>query len=203
MTAIPVSTIPLSATRILVIPGSLRTGSFNVRLAAAATKELALAGVHATRISLADYPLPIYDADLEAQSGVPKAAVDLKHMIGAHRGVLIVTPEYNASVPPLLKNAIDWVSRVRERGEGPLAVFHRRAFAIAAASETRFGGLQALIALRQVLTLGCGANVIPHQLALAGADRAFDEMDALKEAHDAEMLQALVRQLIETAQVMT
>ncbi len=203
MTAIPVSTIPLSATRILVIPGSLRSGSYNVRLAAAATKELALAGVHVTRISLADYALPIYDADLEAHDGVPKAAVDLKHMIGAHRGVLIVTPEYNASVPPLLKNAIDWVSRVRERGEAPLAVFHRRAFAIAAASEGRFGGMQALTALRQVLTLGCGANVIPHQFALAGADRAFDDMDALKDGRDAETLHAMVRHLVEAAQVMT
>jgi NAD(P)H-dependent FMN reductase len=123
-------------------------------------------------------------------------------MIGANHGVCIVSPEYNASVPPLLKNAIDWVSRVRERNEHPLQVFHDRAFAIAAASEGRFGGSRALMTLRQVLTLGCGATVIPRQFALAGADQAFDEDDQLKDARDAEALRALVRQLIDVAQQM-
>jgi chromate reductase, NAD(P)H dehydrogenase (quinone) len=192
----------MSAIKILVIPGSVRTGSFNVRLAAAATKELALAGVNAARISLADYPMPIYDGDLEAQSGQPKSAVDLKRMIGTHHGVLIVSPEYNASIPPLLKNALDWVSRVRERSEPPLQVFHDRAFAISAASEGKFGGMRALMALRQVLTLGCGATVIPRQLALAGADHAFDDDDRLKDTRDAEGLRAVVRQLIDVAQAM-
>lgn len=100
----------MAALKILVIPGSLRTGSFNGRLASAVVKELALADVDATLISLGDYPLPIYDGDLEANTGVPKVAMDLKRMIGAHHGVFIVTPEYNSSVPPLLKNAIDWVT---------------------------------------------------------------------------------------------
>ncbi|MGO9358318.1 MAG: NADPH-dependent FMN reductase [Xanthobacteraceae bacterium] len=192
----------MSAIKILVIPGSNRTGSFNVRLAAAAVKDFALAGIDVTRISLADYPLPLYDADLEAQSGVPKPAVDLKRQLGAHHGVLMVTPEYNASVPPLLKNAIDWVSRVRERGEPPLQVFQDRAYAIASASEGPFGGMRALMALRQILTLGCGASVIPRQLALSGAAQAFDDDDRLKSPRDAEALQALVRQLIDVAQAM-
>ena len=190
----------MSAIRILVVPGSTRAGSHNTRLAAVAMKEFALAGVDVSRISLADFALPIYDADLEAQSGVPKAALDLKRLIGTHQGVLIVSPEYNASVPALLKNAIDWVSRVRERNEAPLAVFHDRAFAIAAASETKFGGTRALIALRQILTLGCGANVIPRQLALSAADHAFDDDDRLKDPRDAEALRAMVRQLIDAAQ---
>src|SRR6202043_3983679 len=107
----------MSALKILVIPGSLRTGSLNARLAATAAYELAQAGAEVTRISLADFPLPIYDGDLQTKSGVPKSAVDLKRMIGSHHGVLIVTPEYNASVPPLLKNAIDWVSRVQDTHE--------------------------------------------------------------------------------------
>jgi chromate reductase len=192
----------MSAIKILVIPGSIRTGSFNARLAATATREFALAGVGVARISLADYPLPIYDADLEAQSGVPKAAVDLKRLIGIHHGVLVVSPEYNASVPPLLKNAIDWVSRVRDRNEPPLQVFRDRAFAIAAASAGKFGGMRALMALRQILTLGCGATVIPQQLALSAADHAFDDDDQLKDARDVETLRALVRQLIDVAQAM-
>src|ERR1700747_2466028 len=98
----------MAAVKILVIPGSLRTGSLNARLAALAAHELAQAGAEVTRISLSDFSLPIYDGDLQAKSGVPKNAINLKRMIGAHHGVLIVTPEYNSSVPPLLKNAIDW-----------------------------------------------------------------------------------------------
>jgi NAD(P)H-dependent FMN reductase len=91
----------MPALKILVIPGSIRTGSINARLAAVAVKELALLDVDVTLISLGDYPLPIYDGDLEAKSGVPANAVNLKRMIGAHHGVFIVSPEYNSSVPPL------------------------------------------------------------------------------------------------------
>ncbi len=192
----------MAALKILVIPGSLRTGSFNARLAAAAVKELALLDVDVTLISLADYPLPIYDGDLEASSGVPKMAVDLKRMIGAHHGVFIASPEYNSSVPPLLKNAIDWVSRVRDRNESFGQVFRERAFAIGAASDGKFGGLRVLMALRQILALGCGATVIPKQMALSFADEAFDEIGGLRDPADAELLRATLRQLIDTAQRM-
>jgi NAD(P)H-dependent FMN reductase len=107
----------MAALKILVIPGSLRTGSLNAKLAAVAAYQIAQVGAEVTRISLADFPLPIYDGDLQTRSGVPKNAVNLKRMIGAHHGVLIVTPEYNASVPPLVKNTIDWVTRVQEPQE--------------------------------------------------------------------------------------
>src|SRR3979411_3480454 len=130
----------MSALKILVIPGSLRTGSLNARLAAAAGYQFAQAGVDVTRISLGDFPLPIYDGDLQTRSGVPKNAVNLKRMIGAHHGVLIVTPEYNSSLPPLLKNAIDWVSRVQDAHETRGQVFRERAFASAAGSPGRLGG---------------------------------------------------------------
>ena len=88
-------------------------------------------GAEITRISLADYPLPIYDGDLQAKSGVPKHAVNLKRMMAAHHGVLIVTPEYNSSVPALVKNTIDWVSRVQDAHETRGQVFRERVFAIA------------------------------------------------------------------------
>src|SRR5450432_4874039 len=104
----------MSALKILVIPGSLRTGSHNARLAAAAAHECAQAGADVTRISLGDFPLPIYDGDLQAKSGVPKNAINLKRMMSAHHGILLVTPEYNSSVPALVKNSIDWVSRVQD-----------------------------------------------------------------------------------------
>src|SRR5712691_6226777 len=95
--------------KILVLAGSLRTGSHNARLAALAAKELALAAADVTRISLADYPLPIYDADLEARAGPPFPALKLKQTFAAHQGIFIASPEYNASITPLVKNTIDWV----------------------------------------------------------------------------------------------
>jgi NAD(P)H-dependent FMN reductase len=191
----------MSALKILVIPGSLRTGSLNAKLAATAAHEFALAGAEVTRISLADFPLPIYDGDAQAKSGVPKNAVNLKRMIGAHHGVLLVTPEYNSSVPPLLKNAIDWVSRVQDPHESRGEVFRGRAFAIAAASENRLGGTRALAALRLILS-ACRALVIPNQLALPFAGEAYDDMEKLRLPADAEALKALVLQLIEVSQHM-
>ncbi|NOJ39516.1 NADPH-dependent FMN reductase [Bradyrhizobium australiense] len=191
----------MSALKILVIPGSLRSGSLNARLAAVAAHELAQAGAEITRISLADFPLPIYDGDLQAKSGVPKHAVNLKRMMAAHHGVLIVTPEYNSSVPALVKNTIDWVSRVQDAHETRGQVFRDRVFAIAAASGNRLGGARALAALRLILS-ACHAQVIPNQFALAFADDAYDEMERLKNAADSEGLKALARQLIDVSQRM-
>ncbi|HLZ04525.1 MAG TPA: NAD(P)H-dependent oxidoreductase [Bradyrhizobium sp.] len=191
----------MSALKILVVPGSLRTGSHNAKLAMAAAHEFAQAGADVTRISLADYPLPIYDGDLQAKSGVPKNAVNLKRMMGSHHGVVIVTPEYNSSVPPLVKNTIDWITRVQDPHEARGQVFREKPFAIAAASEGRLGGTRALAALRLILS-ACHATVVPNQLALSFADQAYDDMDRLKKEADIEALKALVRQLIEVSQHM-
>ena len=189
----------MSALKILVIPGSLRSGSLNARLAAVVTHEIAQAGAEVTRISLSDFPLPIYDGDLQARSGVPKHAVNLKRMIGAHHGVLIVTQEYNSSVPALVKNTIDWISRVQDPHETRGQVFRERIFAIAAASGNRLGGTRALAALRLILT-ACQASVIPNQLALSFADEAYDDNERLKHAADSDALKAMVRQLIDFSQ---
>src|SRR5258705_11430935 len=191
----------MAALKILVIPGSLRTGSLNAKLAAAAAYEFVQADAEVTRISLGDFPLPIYDGDLQNKSGVPKNAINLKRMIGAHHGVLIVTPEYNSSVPPLVKNTIDWVTRVQDPHETRGQVFRERVFAIAAASGNRLGGTRALAALRLILT-ACHASVVPNQIALSFADQAYDEMDHLKHPADIEALKAMVRQLIDLSQRM-
>ena len=189
----------MSALKILVIPGSVRSGSLNAKLAAVAAHALALEGAEVTRISLSDFPLPIYDGDLQAKSGVPKHAVNLKRMMAAHHGVLIVTPEYNSSVPALVKNTIDWVSRVQDPHETRGQVFRERIFAIAAASGNRLGGTRALAALRLILT-ACQASVIPNQLALSFADEAYDDNERLKHAADSDALTAMVRQLIDFSQ---
>jgi NAD(P)H-dependent FMN reductase len=191
----------MSALKILVIPGSLRTGSLNARLAATAAHEFAQAGVEVSRISLGDFPLPIYDGDLQTRSGVPRNALNLKRMMSAHHGVLIVTPEYNSSVPPLVKNTIDWVSRVQDAHEARGQVFRGRVFAVAAASENRLGGVRSLAALRLILS-ACQAIVIPNQFALSFATEAYDDRDRLKRPADIEALKALVRQLIDISQAM-
>src|SRR5262252_8720527 len=192
----------MSAPRILVIPGSLRTGSHNARLAALAAKELALLDAEVTRISLEDYELPLFDADLAAASGPPAAAVKLKQMLMAHRGVFITSPEYSASVTPLLKNAIDWVSRVRERGEPTYAAFKGRIFALGSATSGGGGGIRSMIALRQILELGCGALVIPEQVSVPRAELAFNEMDNLKDEALANALKSSMRRLVELAGLM-
>jgi NAD(P)H-dependent FMN reductase len=191
----------MNPVKILIIPGSLRSGSHNVRLASVAMAELVEAGADVSLISLADFPLPIYDGDLEARSGVPAEAVKLKRLMGVHHGVLLVSPEYNSSPPPLLKNALDWVTRVRERDEPPGYAMRGRPFALASASTGRFGGARSLMMLRLMLS-GCRVTVIPTQLSLSSADQAYDDMDRLKSGNDRDMLTAMAQQLIDVAEQM-
>jgi chromate reductase, NAD(P)H dehydrogenase (quinone) len=188
--------------KILVIPGSLRAQSYNGRLAALATKELTLADADVTRISLLDYPLPIYDADLAEKSGPPQNALRLKQMMSAHQGVFIASPEYNASITPLVKNTIDWISVVREAGEPALAAFANRVFALGGASPRRSGAMQSLLALRQVLAVGCRALVLAEQVSVPNAEQAFGDMDELRDARAADELRIVVRKLIDAASLL-
>ncbi|MBN8920759.1 MAG: NAD(P)H-dependent oxidoreductase [Rhizobiales bacterium] len=190
----------MTSPRILVLAGSTRSGSFNSRLAALAAKELTRLNAEVTLISLADYPMPIYNGDEEVASGPPQHAVALKRMIAAHAGVFIASPEYNASMTPLLKNSLDWVSRVREGREPPLAAYRDRVFALGAASNGTLGGMRSLIALRQMLELGCGALVLPEQIAVREAADAFDEADNLKDERSARLMTSVARRLVDTAQ---
>jgi NAD(P)H-dependent FMN reductase len=188
--------------KILVIPGSLRAQSYNGRLAALATKELTLADADVTRISLLDYPLPIYDADLAEKSGPPQNALQLKQLMSAHQGVFIASPEYNASITPLIKNTIDWISVVREGGEPELPAYQNRVFALGGASPRRSGAMASLLALRQVLAVGCRALVIAEQVSVPNAAQAFDDMDELRDVRAAGELKIVVRKLIDAAKLL-
>ncbi len=192
----------MSLPKILVIPGALTAASCNGRLAALATKELTLADAEVTRISLMDYPLPIYDLDLLQNSDPPRNAVRLKQLMSAHHGVFIASPEYNASMAPVLKNTIDWISVVREAGEPAQSAYRDRVFALGGASPGRSGAMQSLAVLRQVLAIGCGAMVLSEQISVANADQAFDEMDELTDPRAAGELKLLVHKLIEAARLM-
>jgi NAD(P)H-dependent FMN reductase len=183
--------------RILVFAGSIRTGSFNARLAANAAKQLALLEAEVTHISLADFPMPLYDGDLEARSGQPENAIKLKQLFMAHGGIFIASPEYNASITPLLKNTLDWISRVREGRESPLAAYKDRVFALGGASNGNYGAMRSLLALRQVLEIGCGALVIPDQIAVPRAADAYDENDNLKDEQTMNRLKGVLQRLID------
>jgi NAD(P)H-dependent FMN reductase len=185
----------MPAPKILVVPGSALSGSVNERLAALAAKELTLADADVTRISLTDYPMPLYDRNLEHVSGPPPNAIRLKRMLTAHQGVFLTTPELNASVPPLLANTLGWVSRVRERSDPADGVLQGRVFAIGSAMRDTTGGLRALMVLRQMLEIGCGALVLPEQISVPAADPAFDDLDNFKDETSAAVLRRIARRL--------
>src|SRR5688572_8317432 len=160
--------------KILVFAGSLRIGAFSISTADAAMKELAEQGAEVTRISLGDYPLPIMDQDLEKEEGVPENAYRLGRLIAAHDGMLICSPEYNASIPPLLKNALDWVSRIRKDGGRPFKPFEGKVAGLCSSSDGAFAGARGLYHLRAVL-MHCQVEIITPQCSIARASGAFDE----------------------------
>lgn len=182
--------------RILVFAGSIRTGAYSGKLAALAAKELALLDAEVSYISLSDYDMPIYNADLEARAGAPESARKLHGMMLAHSGVYIATPEYNASIPPLLKNSIDWVSRVK----GPDDPYRKCVFALGSTSPGRFGGMRGMMALRQSLEFGLGALVIPDMVSVSAAATAFEEDGNLKDETTLSLLRKSLRRLIAFAE---
>lgn len=188
----------MNAPRILVLAGSLRTGSYNRLLAKAAAQQLETLNAQVTLLDLADYPLPIYDGDLEQASGVPTIARELHAVIASHQGVFIASPEYNASVSPLLLNAIAWVSRVNENG-GKLTAFGQPVFALGSASPGNFGGYRGLLALRQLLAWTLQSQVLPQVVAVGQAHIAFDEQGQLKDESAKNMLKELTAQLVKIA----
>lgn len=170
--------------RILALAGSTREASLNkklVRIAAAGAVE---AGARTTFLDLKDYPLPVYDGDLEAREGFPQALQALKVQFKAHDGLLIAAPEYNGSVPAVLKNMIDWLTR-KQPDEPFLASFDGKVAGLLSASPGGMGGLRGLAHLHQILS-GIRVTVIPDQHAVPSAGGAFDDAgDLVDPKHDA------------------
>ncbi|HRY42572.1 MAG TPA: NAD(P)H-dependent oxidoreductase [Thermoanaerobaculia bacterium] len=160
------------APRILALAGSLRAGSYNRRVLAVAADGARAAGADVTGIDLRDFPLPVYDADLESASGLSAAALALKERFRAAEGLLIASPEYNAAISGTLKNVLDWVSRPAP-GEKPLACFKGKVAALCSASTGALGGIRGLASVRVVLG-NLGVVLLPDQVALPKAAEAFD-----------------------------
>jgi chromate reductase, NAD(P)H dehydrogenase (quinone) len=190
------------STKLLFIAGSAREGSFNKRLARLGADIASANGLQATFADLGDYPMPIYDGDLESASGVPDNALKLKALMSIHEGVFVAAPEYNASISPLLKNTLDWISRIKEEGQAPLHVFKSRVFALGAASPGNLGGIRGLMATRTVFELGLGALVLPDQMAVSRAMDAFDDNGHLKDKSQQAALKAVVEKLARAAKVL-
>lgn len=159
--------------RILAFAGSTRAGSFNKKLAAAAAKGAENAGAEVTLIDLRDYPMPLYDGDLEAAEGLPEKARALREIFLAHNGLIIASPEYNGSFSAVLKNTIDWLSR-KQGDEVPLACFKGKVALLLATSPGALGGLRSLRHLQQLL-MGIQVNVLPEQKAIPNAPAVFNE----------------------------
>lgn len=183
--------------KILAFAGSARRDSLNkklARLAAAAAREV---GGEVSFIDLDDYPLPLYHGDLEEREGLPQNARQLKALFKQHHGLLIVSPENNASVTALLKNTLDWISR-DDGSESGLVPYRGKVAALLAASTGDLGGARGLPHLRQILqTLRVLA--LPEQFLLPRAHEAFDAGGALKDPKQRAALARVCERLIAVA----
>lgn len=183
--------------KILAFAGSTRTDSFNKKLVQIAAEGARQAGASVTVIDLKDFPLPLFDQDLEAAEGQPENARKLKELFIQHQGLLIASPEYNSSVTPVLKNSIDWVSRSLP-GEPALAAFQGKVASLVSASPGALGGLRGLVHLRSILG-NIGVIVLPQQIAVPKAHEAFAADGTLKDAKMQANVMALGQSLAETA----
>lgn len=182
--------------KILAFAGSARKDSVNkklIRIAADKTRE---AGGDVTLIDLRDYPMPLYDGDLEASDGLPENAEKLYKLFLENDGLLLACPEYNSSITPLWKNTIDWVSRPRPN-EPRLAAFQNKTAGLLAASPGALGGLRGLVHVRSILG-NIGVLVIPNQLAVPKAYDAFADDGTLQDEGLVKKIAAVTKELVET-----
>lgn len=189
----------MSSPRILAFAGSARRTSLNRTLAGVAAGFLREAGAEVTLINLGDYPMPLYDGDLEASGGLPETVVRLKAQMREHDGFLIAAPEYNSSITPLLKNTIDWCSRAAP-GEGPLASYKGKVAGLVAASPGAFGGLRGLVTVRSILG-NIGVLVVPQQFSLSKANEAFEVDGSLKDERHAAQVRDVAFAVVRVARL--
>jgi chromate reductase len=166
--------------KILAFAGSARTDSYNKRLARIAGAGARQAGARVTILDLREYPMPIFDGDLETAEGLPRNAALVREMMLGHDGFLIASPEYNGSVTPLLKNVIDWTSRAG-KGEDGLAPYRNKFAVLMSASPGGYGGLRGLAHLRAILQ-NTGMIVLPDQVTVGRAEEMFTADGNMRDA---------------------
>lgn len=177
--------------KILAFSGSSRTESLNQKLLLATVDAVRAAGGEVTLISLKDYPLPLYNGDLEDAEGLPANASKLIDLIKGHAGLLIASPEYNSMLTPLLKNTIDWCTRADDNP------FPGRVVAVVSASPGALGGIRSL-KLAQQLLIHLGCHVVPGNTMLPQAHKAFGNDGKLTDARTIKSVQELAVSLVGT-----
>ena len=168
------------AVKILAFAGSARKDSWNKQILRIAAEGAREKSAEVTVIDLKDFPLPLFDQDLESASGLPENAKRLKKLFVEHDGLLIACPEYNSSITPLLKNTIDWVSRAATKEEAPLSAYQGKVAALLAASPGALGGLRGLVPVRSIFG-NIGVVVLPDQMAISKVHEALDASGTLKD----------------------
>lgn len=185
----------MTAPKILALAGSLRAGSYNKQLVRIAADAARQAGAEVTVLDLRDYPLPIFDEDLEAQ-GTPENALRLKQLMLDHHGLLISSPEYNSSISAALKNTLDWISRPIP-GKPRLACYLDKVAVLMSASTGALGGLRGLVHLRAILS-NINVLVLPDQVSISNSAEAFTADGQLKDGVKQLAIQALGQRLTTT-----
>ncbi len=176
--------------KILAFGGALRRGSFNNKLAAIAAQGAREVGAEVTFIALRDYPLPVFDGDLEDAEGLPENAKKLKALFRGHDGGMISTQDYNSSIPGALKNVIDWVSREETDDEPPLSAFTGKTAILCSASPGALGAIRSLSVVRSILA-NIGVTMLPDKVSVSRAHEAFNEDGSLKDEKQAARVKAL------------
>lgn len=186
--------------KLIFFAGSARKDSVNKKLAKAASEKAKELGADVTYIDLADYALPLFCEDYEAEHGIPQAAKDLKKLFADNDGFLVASPEYNSTYSPILKNTLDWMTRPESKDEPMLMAFKGKIAAITAATPGALGGIRGLVPLRLWLS-NIGIHVIPNQYALGGAFKAFDGDGNLIDENP--FFNDTIKQFVETAKALS
>ncbi|MFA6237603.1 MAG: NAD(P)H-dependent oxidoreductase [Bacteriovorax sp.] len=181
--------------RILAFAGSTRTGSYNKKILKTAIFGAREAGAEVTEIDLREFPMPIYDGDLEASEGIPENGKKLRDLFRSHHALLLALPEYNSSMSGVFKNIIDWVSRP-EKAEPELQCFVGKVAGLISASPGRLGGLRGLVHARAMLE-NIHVLVMPDQVCVSKAVEAFDDEGNLKDEKLKKSIEKLGANLVD------
>lgn len=183
--------------RIMAFAGSSRRDSWNKKLVAVAAAKARNLGAEVTLVDLADFPIPLYDGDLESANGVPENAAKLRTLMIEHDALMIACPEYNGSITPLLKNVIDWTSRPTD-GIPTSAAYRGMIAALLSTSPGALGGMRGLVHVRAILS-GMGVLLVPGDVAVGGAHQALGGSESISDQRLDSRLEAQVKTLIATA----
>ncbi|HAI13397.1 MAG TPA: hypothetical protein DCM28_16945 [Phycisphaerales bacterium] len=186
---------------ILVFAGSARKDSLNKKLAKAAGEMAGRLGVDVTFVDLADYPMPLYDGDLEEAQGLPQSMLKLYPLFKAADGLMVACPEYNSSVTPLLKNTIDWLSRPQD-GEPRLGAFAGKVVAVMGTSPGGLGAMRVLRHAREIFG-NIGGLVIPQQVAVPNGADVFAADGNIADESVRTRLEEMVKAMVKTTRSLT